>query len=308
MRTARRMPDHTRQQMPTLETTTSARYICGMSEFIHFAHTFLLVFGQLALGGIFALSVPGFHAIERGFFKSTACVYLGCGLAITLGKGYLVFFVQPDGVSRMQGLEVSLWLLFCCGCGLYVYTLWSEQFVLRARAYVGTLFAGLVALSLSASGYRLTPFLSVETLLYPVSFLTSALLLGAVTTALSLGHWYLIELGLSLDPFKRLFKFYLGALIVHLSVLLLGMGLLLIAGGSATVVSLSSLWTDHQVLLWLRLGLGPLASLALAYMIWQTLQIPQTMAATGLFYIAILTVMVGEFLGRFILFRTTLPL
>jgi hypothetical protein len=32
------------------------------------------------------------------------------------------------------------------------------------------------------------------------------------------------------------------------------------------------------------------------------------MAATGLFYIAILAVMVGEFMGRYILFRTGFPL
>jgi hypothetical protein len=43
-------------------------------------------------------------------------------------------------------------------------------------------------------------------------------------------------------------------------------------------------------------------------MIWKTLQIPQTMAATGLFYIAILSVLVGELMSRFILFRTSLPL
>ena len=36
--------------------------------------------------------------------------------------------------------------------------------------------------------------------------------------------------------------------------------------------------------------------------------IPHTMAATGLFYIAILFVLVGEMLGRLLLFRTSLPL
>ena len=43
-------------------------------------------------------------------------------------------------------------------------------------------------------------------------------------------------------------------------------------------------------------------------MIGRTLAIPQTMAATGLFYIAILAVITGEMLGRLILFRTSLPL
>ena len=58
----------------------------------------------------------------------------------------------------------------------------------------------------------------------------------------------------------------------------------------------------------MRFGLGPIASLGVAYMIWRTLQIPQTMAATGLFYVALLAAIVGEFLGRFLLFRTSLPL
>jgi len=43
-------------------------------------------------------------------------------------------------------------------------------------------------------------------------------------------------------------------------------------------------------------------------MCWQTLKIPQTMAATGLLYIAVMSVLVGEMLGRFILFRTAIPL
>ncbi len=65
---------------------------------------------------------------------------------------------------------------------------------------------------------------------------------------------------------------------------------------------------DHSTLLAARFVLGPLAALGLGWMIHRTLQIPQTMAATGLFYIAILFVMVGEILGRLILFRTSLPL
>ena len=57
-----------------------------------------------------------------------------------------------------------------------------------------------------------------------------------------------------------------------------------------------------------RVVLGPIAALGVAWLIHRTLQIPQTMAATGLFYIAILAVLVGEMLGRLILCRTSLPL
>ncbi len=273
-----------------------------------FAHTFLLIFGQLAFGGVFALSVPGFHEIERGFFKSTACVYLGCGLTIFIGKLSLASSTLPEALWNMRTFEVSLWLLFCVLCGLYTYTLWGDRFALRARAYLFTLLSGLFALSFSANMYRIAPFFSFETLFYPLSFLTSALMLGAVATGMSLGHWYLIELDLSLDPFRRIFKFYAGTIVVHLATLALGLLVLFVSGNETTRASLSALWTDRQTLLWMRLGLGPLASLGVAYMIWRTLQIPQTMAATGLFYVAILAAIVGEFLGRFVLFRTTLPL
>jgi len=275
---------------------------------IEFAHTFLLVFGQLAVGGILALSVPGFHEIERGFFKSTACVYLGCGITILLGKAYLVLFTRPETLWSLRGLEVGAWFLFCLLCGIYTYTLWGDPFVLRARAYVLSLFSGIIALSISASVYRQASLLSVETVLYPLSFLTSAAMLGAAATGMSLGHWYLIELGLSLEPFKRVFKFYAGTLIVYLSLLICVVGLFLAVGNESTRAELSRLWNDYRALLGMRLVLGPLASLLLAYMIWRTLQIPQTMAATGLFYIATLAAVVGEFLGRFILFRTALPL
>lgn len=273
-----------------------------------FAHTFLLIFAQLAIGGAIGLSIPGFHEIERGFFKSTACVYLGCGLSFFLGKTYLVLSAQPEAFWGIRGWEIGLWFIFCCAFSVYVVTLWGEPFALRARSYLFTLLSGIIALSVSASAYRAAPFASFETILYPLSLFLSALMLGAVATGMSLGHWYLIELGLSLDPFKRTFHFYAGTVIVHLGILLGGAVLLLLIGQQASVSRLSSLWTDHQTLLWMRLGLGPLASLLVAYMIWRTLQIPQTMAATGLFYVAILAAIVGEFLGRFILFRTTLPL
>ncbi|MGZ8495834.1 MAG: hypothetical protein ACXWWP_08035 [Candidatus Binatia bacterium] len=52
---------------------------------------------------------------------------------------------------------------------------------------------------------------------------------------------------------------------------------------------------------------GQIAPLILSWMIWRTLKIPHTMAAPGLFYIALLGVFVGEILGRQILALTALP-
>ena len=58
-----------------------------MSEF---SACFLLVFGQLAVGGLAALAVPPFALLERGFYKSSAGVFVGCAvvyLSGTLDRG-----------------------------------------------------------------------------------------------------------------------------------------------------------------------------------------------------------------------------
>jgi hypothetical protein len=67
------------------------------------------------------------------------------------------------------------------------------------------------------------------------------------------------------------------------------------------------LWAKNSSLLMTRIAVGQAAPLVLSWMIWRTLMIPNTMAATGLFYIALLGVFVGEILGRQILTLSSLP-
>jgi hypothetical protein len=271
-----------------------------------FARCFLLVFQQLYVGGFLALSLPPFHEIERGFFKSSAGVYLGAGLLALGGRVALLFENPSPTLTTSALIELALWAISVVGAAVYLRTLWSDAYRLRARAYVVAWMSGLLALSVEAQAFRLGPDLSVETVLYPLTFVTGALLLGSVSAGMLLGHWYLIDHDLSIDPFRRMFRFFAVMLVVQAALLLLtGM---LLSIDEAGAEGLTALFADHSSLLTVRLLLSPIATAGLAWMIWKTLQIPQTMAATGLFYIAILSVLVGEFMGRFILFRTSLPL
>ncbi|HTO58753.1 MAG TPA: hypothetical protein VMJ74_13210 [Pseudomonadales bacterium] len=272
-----------------------------------FPRCFLLVFGQLAVGGFLALSVPPFHVIERGFFKSSAGVYLFFGLIAALGKSALLFR-NPTGAVAGDWLEATLWWIFVVAAAVYLWTLWGERMILRARAFVATWASGAFALIVSAQAYRLAGVASFETVLYPLSFLASAVLLGSVLTGMLLGHWYLIDRDLPLQPFNAMLRFFATMLGIQVGLMLLDLALFAVAGGAATASRVSLLFSDHATLLAVRVLVGPLTSGVLAWMIWQTLKVPQTMAATGLFYIAILAVLVGEFMGRFILFRTSLPL
>ena len=285
----------------------SGRVVYDKRPVSDFSACFLLIFGQMAVGGMLALAVPPFAVVERGFFKSTAAVFLGCALLFLAGRIDLVVrrgdaFTAPGTLA-----ELGAWTAFAAALARYLWTLWGEAGARVARAYVATLASGAVALVATALTHRPALLPGAGHLLYVPAFVTGALTLGGVATGLSLGHWYLIDLGLSLAPLKRLFRFFVVCVVLHLAVLALtaaAAGTLSSAGATAV----ATLWHDYRALLLTRLLFGPVAALALAYLIHRTLQIPQTMAATGLFYIAILAVMVGELLGRLILFRTTLPL
>jgi hypothetical protein len=272
-----------------------------------FPDCFVLIFGQLAVGGLLCLSIPPFHSIERGFFKSSAGVFVGAAVALVAAKTALLLR-SPGPRTLWPELDLGVWMLFTAAAGLYLYSLWGNPYRLRARAYLVTLTTGIVALATSAAPFRVAPLLSLETVIYPLSFLTSAGVLGAAATGMLLGHWYLIDPGMSLVPLQRVLRTFIVALSVQVGVLVLALAVLSQFAAPTSGPLIARLWTDHLQLLIARVALGPLPAFALAAMIRRTLAIPQTMAATGLFYIAILAVLVGEMLGRFVLFRTSLPL
>ena len=186
-----------------------------------FARCFLLVFAQLYVGGLLAISVPPFHDIERGFYKSTASVYLGFGILAFAGRCALLIW-PPAGaqVTATAYVELLLWLLSLIAGALYLHSLWADDFRRRARAYVIAWMSGVAALAIGAQLFRLGPLLSLETVLYPINFVASALVLGSVTTGMLLGHWYLIDRNLSIEPFRKMFRFFVGTLCVQTGLLL----------------------------------------------------------------------------------------
>ena len=97
-------------------------------------------------------------------------------------------------------------------------------------------------------------------------------------------------------------------LVIQTSFLVVSPILYYLLGSQETVIGLDRLWRDHILLISSRLLVSQVGPLVLSYMIWQTLKIPNTMAATGLFYIAMLGVIVGEILGRRLLALVSLPL
>ncbi len=271
-----------------------------------FARCFLLLFAQLAAGGYASLAVPPFHEIGRGFFKSSAAIYLGAAAA-ALG-GEVALALRASQVAGWRWFEIAAMAAFASAAACYLASLWGEGMVWRARAFAATLFSAAFALAVRAEGYRLAGPVSLESLGYPIAFGLSALVLGFATAGMMLGHWYLVEPGLSVEPLLRILRAFVTAVTAQVGFASLFLLLLWLGGTPQTSERVAALFAEHRTLLLVRIALGPLAATVLAAMIGRTLRVPQTMAATGLFYIATLAAFVGEMLGRFLLFRTSLPL
>jgi hypothetical protein len=258
------------------------------------------------LAGYIGTTQVGWQVVSREVQKLTPESALWIAILSYLTILVAVFFIGKmiHWMGQTYGAKQSL--PQCIALAAYTASLWRDSNRRRARAFAAALLLGLAALTISALRFRMGPWLGPGTVLAPLAFLAGALTLGAVATGMLLGHWYLIDLGLSIEPLQRVFRFFVAALVAQLVV---GVATVLILGTTTEgAAALAALWRDSRPLLLTRLVLGPVAALGVAWLIHRTLRIPQTMAATGLFYIAILAVLVGEMLGRLILLRTSLPL
>lgn len=132
-----------------------------------------------------------------------------------------------------------------------------------------------------------------------VGALSSVGLLGSVTMAMLLGHWYLVVRGMAIDPLKRLTKATLAATIVKIVVVTIA----IIAGGA---------WYDiairQGIFFWMRAGWGLAGPLLLYPMVWGTVKIRSTMAATGILYVEVVAVVIGEVLGAWLSAIVHLPM
>ncbi len=270
---------------------------------ILFPRTFLLVFAQLSVGGLLCISIPPFHDMDRGYYKSSTIVFWGIGVLASIG--HFALWLRPGAVEigGLGGFEVSLWFAYCLLGAVYLASLWSEYFIIRARAFTAAWMVGFIALITSATSFADGSGVPLASLVYPANFVLSALVLGTAGSGMLLGHWYLIDKDLSLTPLWNILGFYGYCLAAQIAVLGLGSIALASSGGGHP-----EFWNDYGWVFLGRVAISPLGTGLLALMIRRTLQIPQTMAATGLFYIAILGATVGELIGRYLLFRSGFPL
>jgi len=128
--------------------------------------------------------------------------------------------------------------------------------------------------------------------------LSSIALLGSVNLAMLLGHWYLVVRGMAIDPLKRLTIATLAATIVKVLVVTVA----IVTGGAWYEVAVR-----QGIFFWMHAGWGLLGPLLLYPMVWGTVKIRSTMAATGILYVDVVAVVIGEVLGAWLSAIVHLP-
>jgi hypothetical protein len=117
---------------------------------------------------------------------------------------------------------------------------------------------------------------------------TSAALLGTATTAMLMGHSYLIAPAMSLVPLLRLLAALGVSVLLRLAVAAVGLwswtaGHSLFNLGDVTVLWLPVRW-----------GLGFAGPLLFGWMAWQAARIRSTQSATGILYVVVIFCFLGE--------------
>jgi hypothetical protein len=137
------------------------------------------------------------------------------------------------------------------------------------------------------------------------------LAVGLVVLAMTLGHWYLVTPRLPREPMEELTLLLVAAIGVQALLLLLNIAIPVREAPDPSAF-LGSTTLGQNPAFWLRIAIGLLFPAALGYMSYLSSKgYPANenamMSATGLLYIAVGAVLVGEVLARGLLFLTAKP-
>lgn len=253
-----------------------------------------LVFGQLAVGGVFLLSLPSLSAVGIGFFRTNGLVFL---ITVLLG---MIVFPEPFASTGFNWLRVIFLFFSLFALTLFVYNLrlwFRHPHHSRALLLAAALF-GSIAILASVAYYLPPPFGAARAISLAIYFMTSSLLLGAGVLGMLLGHSYLTRPSLSIVPLRNLAMIFM---ILVFAEAALAIANLLVMAPSDRLRNALLLNTFEGLYLWIRLLIGIAGPAVLAPMILQTVKERATMSATGLLYVAMMMIIIGEIFSRFFL-------
>lgn len=249
---------------------------------------------RLAFGMAAAMACVSPRQVTSGYYRNNLYVLLG----LTAAAATVAWMGGAEWVAVRWPATLGA-LLSYAGAVAWLYDRPRAGWVLLVLVGLLALTAAwVVPLERAASAAANVP--QAARVLRALEPVLAGLLVGTVTAGMLLGHWYLNAPGMPLAPLFRVTAL-LGAAVL--------LRTLAAAGGLAGELASASGFTGVQwSLLALRWLSALLATAVLVGMTWQTLRIPNTQSATGILYVAVITVFLGELTAQLLSGQTVFPL
>jgi hypothetical protein len=238
---------------------------------------------DLAAGLVLFLPLVGRRNAGVKFYRLVFII--GATLALLAAAAHVI--AHRRDLALADAAVVALTAL------VYLVLRYPKRLIFRASAAL--LGAAYVVASVIAYDAAIRPAHFVWSIL---GALSSVALLGSVTLAMTLGHWYLVVRGMPIEPLKRLSMATLAATIAKLTLVVIAVA----AGGVFREVAVR-----QGIFFWMRTGWGLAGPLLLFPMVWGTVKIRSTMAATGILYVDVVAVVIGEVLAAWLSTLVHLP-
>jgi hypothetical protein len=216
--------------------------------------------------------------------------------------------LNPSAIDRdaLLALDIS-----AAGALVYWATVGRVLAKIRPAIAGAAVIAGLTAVVLEAIGLSADRSLAVQALTV-ASFLTSAAMLGGAFTAMILGHWYLVIPSLQVSHLQSIVRVHIASMAARVVVV----GVAVWCALSTTMLRSEAdfgpsfhhyIFSVDGIFFWQRVLFGLAGPAVLSYLTWQTAKIRATQSATGILYVDVFTVVVGEVLAKYIVLATRVP-
>jgi hypothetical protein len=231
--------------------------------------------------------------VRRGHFRIT-------GWIVTV-LGVMALFANRDAVSQLEVGGQSVVVAVMAGAaGAFAIAQYVRGEIPGVVLGAITGVAGGAALVLSASYIE-----GWGDVLAAFGLISGALLLGAVTNGMMLGHWYLNQPGLKTWALGRLTDLSVAAVVLSAIVGVLAYGELTGASTEGAVLGIPGFGESFSfVFFFVWLSMLALTG-AVAWGARRCVKIRSIQSATGLFYVAILSAGVAEFMVRYLMVNAT---
>jgi hypothetical protein len=255
---------------------------------------------RLSFGMAAAMAVTSPRLVTSGYYRNNCYVLLGMNLLTALvswsgmARGTLPGPWPAVAAAVVSYLAAVVWLYEKPRAGV------AALAILTGLTFIGALLATPVVGKPPAAAWLAWADSAV-----------AGLVLGVTMAAMLLGHWYLNAPGMKISPLIRLTAFM--AAVVAARVVVSGLGLAGHLGALAPLGSFASAEAASPdfvegLMIALRWISGVLGTALLIIMTRSTLRIPNTQAATGMLYVAVITTFLGELVGQLLSAKTVYPL